>query len=253
MKKEQLTLMFPEIGETAITALPDDLVVCWYPSSGVGISEEVHLGETESFSGYNIIKHWQEQPSKLKPNLFIFSDIEEFEIPPTYDLFFSMDINKDLNFEKEELPPVDYNKHNDSYLSELFLSIDIEIYEQKKAEIEKRYLEQLGKIQLIKKENVFILLVRCENEEVYQRFILNKIKVPLLTLNRPMDNFIFNYGINLEELGVQDFIAGKSYVSGLRVCNQFKIYPDFIFRCFEGIYHHLDLANLYSRVKINKQ
>ena len=249
MKKEQLTLMFPEINEQNMSLLPEDLVVCWYPSSGTGINGEVHLNEEELYSGYNIIKHWQEQPSKLKPNLFIFSDILEFEIPPTYDLVFLMDINKDLNFEKEELPPVDNNKHNDSYLSEIFHSIDIEIYEQKKAEIEKRYLEQLFKIQLIKKENVFILLVRCENEEVYRRLILNKIKVPLLTLNRPMDNFIFNYGINLEELGVQEFIAGKSYVSGLRVSDQFKIYPDFIFRCYEGIYHHLDLANLYSRVK----
>jgi hypothetical protein len=246
MKKDNLTLMFPEITEAAISSLPEDLVICWYPSSGVGINEDVFLREKEPFSGFNIVKHWQEQPSKLKPNFFIFSDIEEFEIPQTYDLVFSMEISKDKNFEREVIPPeldMEYDE-----ISEIFKIILLGNHEKEKAEREKKYKEQLVRIQLIKNEKSYVLLVCWENEEVYRRFILNKIKVPLLTLNRPMDNFISNYGINLEELGVQEFIAGKAFVSCLMVSNEFKIYPDFIFWDFEGIHHHQDLANLYSRV-----
>jgi hypothetical protein len=246
MKKEQLTLMFPEINESAITALPDDLVVCWYPSSGPGGGfEDINFRVNNRFSGFYALKCWKDQPSKLNPNLFIFSDIDWFEIPFTFELIYSTDFNKDLNFEKEELPPVDYNKHNDSYLPELFLSIDIEIYEQKKAEIDRKYFEQLGKIHLIRKDDLYVLLVCSENELVYQRFIQNKIKVPLLTLNSSDDYFIQNNGINLDLLGVQEFIANTDEARFLSISDEFQVCSEFRFSNGYGSY----LTNLYSRVK----
>lgn len=246
MKKNNLISMFPEISETVIASLPEDLTVCWYPSSGPGAIQTYSFRGNNRASGYCAIQHWENQPSKLKPNFFLFSDIDGFEIPFTYELVFSIDFNKDLNFQKEELTPIDYDSFEDNYLQELFLSYAIEDYAKKKADIEKRYMEQLGKIHLIKKENIYVMLVCSENEVVYQRFVQNNIKIPLLTLNRPMDNFIYNQGINLDLLGVQEFIVSDIDSSYLTINNDFQIHPEFLFESYEG---YTDFAKLYSRVK----
>ena len=244
MKKNNLQSLFPEISETAIASLPEDLTVCWYPSSGA--ETEMIYVENNCFLGYCAVHYWETQPSKLKPNFFIFTDVAEFEIATTYDLVFSMDINKDLNFEKEELTPIDYDSFKDNYLQEIFLSSAIEEYAKKKADIEKRYMEQLGKIHLIKKDNLYVLLVRCENEKVYQRFIQNNIKVPLLTLNRTMDSFIHFRGINLDLLGVQEIITNTGEARNMNISEEFQVFPDFYFQSQAGFG---DIVNLYSRVK----
>lgn len=246
MKKNNLTLLIPEISETGISTLPEDLTVCWYPSSGPGAIQSSRFSGNDRCSGYCAIQHWETQPSILKPNLYIFSDIEGFEIPTTYELVFSTDFNKILNYEKEELTPIDYDSFEDNYLKEMFLSFAIEDYTKKKADIEYRYMEQLSKIHLIKKENLFVLLIRCENEVLYQRFIQNNIQIPLLTLNRPMDEFIHNRGIDLDLLGVQELIASDTDSRYFTINNDFQIHPEFVFESYEG---YADFANLYSRVR----
>jgi hypothetical protein len=246
MKKEQLTLMFPEINESAITALPDDLVVCWYPSSGPGGGfEDINFRVNNRFSGFYVLRCWKDQPSKLNPNLFIFSDIDWFEIPFTFELIYSTDFNKDLNFEKEELISPEEIDWDQYYLQELLREGYEADYKNKKAEIDRKYFEQLGKIHLIRKEDIYVLLVCSENELVYQRFIQNKIKVPLLTLNRSDDYFIQNNGINLDLLGVQEFIANTDEARFLSICDEFQVGPEFLFSNGYGSY----LVNLYSRVK----
>ena len=247
MKKNNLQSLFPEISETAIASLPEDLTVCWYPSSGPGAIQSSRFSGNDRCSGYCAIQHWETQPSILKPNLYIFSDIEGFEIPTTYELVFSTDFNKILNYEKEELIHPDDIEYDE--VSEIFrvLGVDQEIYNRRKAEIEKEYFEQLSKIHLIKKENLFVLLIRCENEVLYQRFIQNNIQIPLLTLNRPMDEFIHNSGIDLDLLGVQELIASDTDSRYLTINNDFQIHPEFVFESYEG---YADFANLYSRVKV---
>jgi hypothetical protein len=83
MRKEVLIRLFPVLSEIEIDALPNELVVCWYPSSGARSDLE------SPFCGYIALKHWQEQPAKLKPNFFIFSDVDYFEIPEEAEILFS--------------------------------------------------------------------------------------------------------------------------------------------------------------------
>jgi hypothetical protein len=105
-------------------------------------------------------------------------------------------------------------------------------------------------IQIITYKECVFILVQGTNEYIYKRFIEEGVKIPLLTLNRPMDPFIFDHGIDIEKLGVQEFIAGHSYVSSLVFGDDFKKHPDFIFQTIVGeVSQHNDLANLYSRVK----
>ncbi len=105
------------------------------------------------------------------------------------------------------------------------------------------------RIQLVNYKNKFFLLVQSSNEVVYNRFTIEKVCISSLILNRPMDPFIFNHGIDLKELGVNEFISGHSYVSSLVFGDEFKKHPDFIFQTIVGEFsQHNDLANLYSQV-----
>ena len=69
MKKEDLLKVFPSLNEMEIQTLPNELVICWYPSSGVGADLN------DNFCGYAAMRHWQEQPCKLKPNFSAFSNL----------------------------------------------------------------------------------------------------------------------------------------------------------------------------------
>jgi len=53
-------------------------------------------------------------------------------------------------------------------------------------------------------------------------------------------------------MGIQEFIAGHSYVSSLNFGEEFKKYPDFVFQILknENADSYVDYANLYSRVSI---
>ena len=118
MKKEELLKVFPSISEDDLKKLPNELVICWYPSSGSGCNHETY------YSGYNVVKHWQEQPSRLKPNLFIFSDWEAFEIHDQAEILFTKSFFEDPVIEFLNNPIIiDYDLiPNDHYIhSEQFI------------------------------------------------------------------------------------------------------------------------------------
>jgi hypothetical protein len=224
MKREKLMKVFPFLGERELKKLPQDLVVCWYPSSGAGTNHKII--SSDSGSGYNAVIHWQEQPSTFKPNLLIFSDIEEFKIPVQADVLFTMLISEDSNF--------------DHSISEDVLLVQ----EDNRGSI--------MSITIIKHLETFFILVQSTNEYLYNQFVNQGIEIPLLTLNRPTDIFIHNNSIDIQRLGIQEFIAGHSYVSCLTYGKEFKKHPDFVFQIYRTeLVEYIDDANLYSRVNIN--
>lgn len=297
MKKELLLRLFPAFEEKDLESLPEELVVCWYPSSGTGTNQEILFDD--NYSGYIAEKHWREQPTKLKPNLFIFSDVCEFEFHESFKLICSKTIVEDKIISLLNNPIiVDYGVFskgdlafdesfekvtkflfarglldiNDSYQKIVNQTSAVE-YEQSKLEIkilleaglidkesvikdrkrkETCSLEDgtfgpvpMKRISIINLKNNFYILVQATNKYLYERFIEQGIHIPLLTINRPMDGFVFNRGINLEKLGVEEFIAGQPYVSSLIFGEEFKKHSDFVFQYFEDPFHE-DMANLYS-------
>jgi hypothetical protein len=238
LKKEDLLKVFPSLNEMEIQTLPNELVICWYPSSGVGADLN------DNFCGYVALRHWQEQPSKLKPNFFIFSDILEFELPLDYELIFSIELNI------EKIKGGDLLEEKFTFDGTLLEGCD-EIFLGDQFRTNKEVLT-LKRLVLLKKNGLFLLLVQAENEYVYSSFIQEKIQIPLLTINRPWDPFVRDNGIEIEKLGIQEFIAGYSYVSCLIFGEEFKKYPDFVFQTLRNEYtSNEDLANLYSRNNIN--
>jgi hypothetical protein len=234
MKKTELLKLFPSLSKSDLKVLPDDLIICWYPSSGTGsVSETI-------FNGYNTVIHWRDQPSKLKPNLYIFSDFEEFEIPNNFDLIFVIEQNVELVKSQEN------TQERVSFDGSLLEGCD-EILLGNQFDSNQEIL-RLKKIILLQNKGSFFMLIQSENEFVYSRFIDEKIKIPLLTINRPMDPFVLHKGINIHDLGIQEFIAGHSYVSSLNFGEEFKKYPDFVFqiRKNENSDSIVDYANLYS-------
>ena len=62
-----------------------------------------------------------------------------------------------------------------------------------------------------------------------------------------MDQFIFDNGIDIKKLGIQEFIAGHSYVSSLTFGEEYFKHADFVFQIFRSEENeHIDMANLYS-------
>lgn len=323
MKKEDLLKVFPSLNEMEIQTLPNELVICWYPSSGVGADLN------DNFCGYVAMRHWQEQPCKLKPNFFIFSDIVDFDVPAGAEVLFEekllptnhildflnnpIEINynllshklkstsrillddierllelgliDELDFIKEfenadflddlerlfelgmidELDLITEFENADSVNDKEFKKLEIKLLIEKGIFEKQKLIDRFKEIDinnlmdviigpfksiiLINLNNFFFLLVQGRNESIYERFIDENIKIPLLTLNRPMDPFIFDNGIDIEKLGIEEFIAGHSYVSSLIFGEEFKKYPDFVFGTIrrEQVEHH-DLANLYARL-----
>jgi hypothetical protein len=292
MKKEELIKLFPCISEEDIEQLPDELAVCWYPSSGSHFTKE-----NDNWSGYHISTLWQRQSTSLKPNLFIFTDVQPFVIPPDARLLYSQLIVKDYITEFLELhPSIELLPHDHplkidpisairSYsMLARFLEKEIylpspgedlrsqRVYEKriifqnlleasviKKEDIEKERenvisrellegpLGIISKISIIEYMGCQFILVQASNETLYSRLIGEKVKVPMLTVNRPMDPFIEHGRISLEELGVRELIGGQAYVSGMNLSN-FKKFPDFIFQKLTLYHGHMgtDLANFYS-------
>jgi hypothetical protein len=293
MKREEILKLFPGILDEEIKDLPNELVVCWYPSSGTGCdSETLYRGY-----GYNIIDHWKQQPSNFKPNLFIFSDIDEFDLPKEAEVLFNRSFFEHpvINFLNNpiivdyDLIPDDHHIHeseryikdlgrlfdlglldenhwlskfenprspaeNEIYKLEIKLLLDAGVFpkdkiveELKKKEfihVEEGLFGPVKTLSIIRYLETFFLLVQTTNKYLYGRFVEEEIKIPLLTLNRPMDPFIFDHGIDIEKLGIQEFIAGHSYVSSLVFGDEFKKHPDFVFQLFNEV--HNDMANLYS-------
>jgi hypothetical protein len=236
MNKEEILKLFPGIKEDMIKMIPEEIITCWYPSSGSKCSPET------GWSGYNIIKHWEVQPSKLKPNLYIFSDFEEFEIPNNFDLIFAIEQNVELVKSQEN------TQERMSFDGSLLEGCD-EILLGNQFDSNQEIL-RLKKLILLHNKGSFFMLIQSENEFVYSRFINEKIKIPLLTINRPMDSFVLSQGININDLGIQEFIAGHSYVSSLNFGEEFKKYPDFT---FNSSINYEDIANLYSKINLKNE
>jgi hypothetical protein len=293
MKREELLKIFPSLTESEIQDLPNELVVCWYPSSGTGCdSETLYNGY-----GYNILDHWKQQSSNFKPNLFIFSDAREFNIHEEAEVLFTKTyfedsvisfldnpitvdydlipndhyINESEQFIKDlgrlfELGLVDENHwmsefenprspaENEIYKLEIKLLLEAGVFpkdnivkERKQKEYNNLINGLFGPVKtlsIIRYLETFFILVQTTNKFLYSRFVEEEIKIPLLTLNRPMDPFIFDNGIDIKKLGIQEFIAGHSYVISLVFGDEFKKHPDFVFQLFNKV--HNDMANLYS-------
>jgi hypothetical protein len=293
MKKEDILKLFPSVMRVDLNVLPEEIVACWYPSSGIGCEIDV------LYNGYQAVGHWRDQPSKLKPNLFIFSDIEEFDIHQEAEVLYSATFYEDPIIEFLNNPAdIDFNvlpadhsinkfsanqfvedlRHlfelgmvdEDHFMTrlenanspdeaavikfEIKLLMEAGVFSKEKIIDKQKRKESsylldvvLGPIKalsIIKYLDTFFILVRTTNKHIYNRFLDESVKIPLLTLNRPQDNFVvFENGIDIEKLGIQEFIAGHSYVSSLIFGEEFKKYPDFLFQLHNG---HDDLANLYS-------
>lgn len=290
MKKEELLKVFPSLSEKEIEALPEELVVCWYPSSG---------------SHFEAANHWKGD-NTINPNCFIFSDASRFEFPVEARIICSKKVNNnyhELLTDFFEMPfdltlfPADHavNQNIEVFktqvttLYSIFMLTEDELIIKKNSDLfctetmEKRIQLQILHdsnlidfnsfkqsvlneslieeandlingdtpspllIQIVSYNECIFILVQGTNEYVFKRFIEEGVKIPLLTLNRPMDPFIFDHGIEIEKLGVQEFIAGQSYVSSLVFGDEFKKHPDFVFQSHrnEDAFHE-DLANLYS-------
>jgi hypothetical protein len=296
MKREEILKLFPGILDEEIKDLPNELVVCWYPSSGTGCdSETLYRGY-----GYNILDHWKQQPSNFKPNLFIFSDIDEFDLPKEAEVLFTKTYFEDpiitflnnLDSIDYSLFPSDDNLFDSRYSSDmkriyqlglvsfdeliknienatsliekekdkLILKILVDSGEVNKEKIieERKNIEahnlesgKYGSIKMVtflKFLNTYFILVQGTNEYIYNRYVEEDIKIPLLSLNRPVDPFIcLEKGINIKKLGIQEFIAGNRHVSYLTFGEECFKHPDFVFQTFgdENNYFE-DIANLYS-------
>jgi hypothetical protein len=293
MKREELLKLFPGILDEEIKDLPNDLVVCWYPSSGTGCDSET------LYNGYgiNILDHWKQQSSNFKPNLFIFSDIREFDLHDEVEVLFTKTYFEDPIIEfLSNLDSIDYSlfpsddylldsryindikhlyslgiigsdddliqaienatslieKENNKLIFKILVDANL-VLKDKIIDIRKKneaYSLESGKygslkmVTFMKFLDTYFILVQGTNEYIYKRFIEEDVKIPLLTLNRPMDPFIFDQGIDIKKLGIQEFIAGHSYVSSLVLGDEFKKHPDFVFQLFNEV--HNDIANLYS-------
>ena len=292
MKKVELLKLFPSLLKNILEMLPEELTVCWYPSSGAGYNPE------ESWSGYNILDHWKKQPSKLKPNLFIFSDVDFFEIHPEAEVLFSNTFFQDpiIDF---ILSPVNFNlipndhagKVNfkefsneikllfdlgllqesnyfigkdddllstdsaikkltlDILINEGCLKLDSLIENQKNQEvldIVNGNTEPIKSIILQKYLGNFVLMIQSPNEYVYSRFLDEKIQIPMLTINRPLDPFVTQNGIDIKVLGIKELIVGRNYVNSIILGDEFKKYPDFVFQRLRNT-NAEDIANFYSR------
>ena len=239
MKREELLKVFPSLSEKGIQALPSELVICWYPSSGAGSNQDIVRNDC---AGYHAVKHWREQPSNLKPNFFIFSDLMEFERPLNFNLIFTIE----LNIEKVIYKGSDLIVEKKTFDGTLLEGCD-EIFFGDQEVIEKKEVLTLKHLTLLENKGLFFLLVQTENEFIYSSFIEENINIPLLTLNRPMDPFIFDNGIDIKKLGIKEFIAGRGYVISLLFGDEFFKYPDFVFQIIRNEdSEHKDIANLYS-------
>lgn len=168
MKKEELLKVFPCLSYEEIEDLPTDLLLCWYPSCG---------------NHFDAAFDWQRQNTKLIPNLFIYSDNSDFDIPSEAEVFYSKIV------EGGDLKPKNGVVH----------------------------------LTLLKFKENWFFLVNSENEYLYLSFLEQQINIDCLYVNRPCDSFLSDRGpdadqvhfIDIERIGVDLLISGKN--NGLRV------------------------------------
>jgi hypothetical protein len=89
-----------------------------------------------------------------------------------------------------------------------------------------------------------ILLILCLY--LNKLFIEENIKIPAMTIHRPIDPFILN--CDIDRLGVEEVIGGYQYVGNLRNIGELNKHPEFNFQP-SPIIGEWDTANFYSRRK----
>lgn len=190
MKREEILKLFPGILEEEIKDLPNELVVCWYPSSGTGCdSETLYRGY-----GYNILDHWKQQPSNFETNLFIFSDIDEFDLPDESEVLFTKTYFED--------PIITFLNNLDSIDYSLFPSDDTLFDSRYSSDI--KHLFGLGMI-----GSVDDLINNIENAtsliEIEKNKLILKILVDSAEVNKKE---VIQERINQEVFNLRDGIVG---------------------------------------------
>jgi hypothetical protein len=240
MKKEDILKLFPSILEDELIKLPEEFVVCWYPSSG---------------NHFDSALDWREQKTKLIPELFIYTDTSVYEIPSDAEVIFSK-IFEGGEFRKkiveEEEKKEEWKRSWEGTLLEGIEYINL----NSQQESDSKYFKGIVQIIFLKLKDNWFFLVQVENEYLYLSFEEKGIKIDCLYVNRPCDSFLSDRGpggpdpdqinlIDIERIGVDLLISGRN--NGLRVpfsddylkISEFEINNE----PFEG-----DIGFLYSRI-----
>jgi hypothetical protein len=205
MKKEELLKVFPCLSYEEIEDLPTDLLLCWYPSCG---------------NHFDAAFDWQRQNTKLTPNLFIYSDTSDFDIPSKAEVFYSKIVEGgDL---KPKISKEIIEEEKKSWDGTWFEGLDHLLFDQPVPK-EPEYFNGVVHLTLLKFKENWFFLVNSENEYLYLSFLEQQINIDCLYVNRPCDSFLSDRGpdadqvnfIDIERIGVDLLISGKN--NGLRV------------------------------------
>jgi hypothetical protein len=204
MKKDDVLKLFPGILEEEINKLQKEFIVCWYPSSS---------------NHFNAAFDWVREEISVNPDVFIYTDTTEFEIPTEAEVIFSRKIESEKFIEKTK-------ENNEISLDGTWLK-GIEQFEQILLEhsYNKEYdcFAGILHVTLLRLNEVWFFLVQVENEYLYLSVVEKRIKIDCLLVNRPCDSFLSDRGsnpnqinfIDIKKVGVDLLITGK--YNGIRM------------------------------------
>jgi hypothetical protein len=235
MKREELLNVFPFLLEAEINDLPNELVVCWYPSSG---------------SHFDAALDWQRQKTKLTPNLFIYTDTWDFEIPIDSKVIYYQAVEASelkCNIIKEII-----DEENKSWDGTWLEGTD-HIFFERPVPKEPEYFVDIVHLTILKYKENWFFLVNSENEYLYLSLLEQQINIDCLYVNRPCDSFLSDcesdservHFIDIERIGVDLLISGKN--NGLRVpfSDDYLMISEFE---ITNEPYNPDIAVLYSRI-----
>lgn len=235
MKREELLKLFPSLVAEEIQDLPEELVVCWYPSSG---------------NHFDAAFDWQRQNTKLVPNLFIYSDNSDFEIPADAQVCCSATVES-VDLRSKIVKESTEEEEKKTWDGTLLEGLDYIFFDQPEAK-EPEYFRGIVHLTLMKYEEKWFFLINTENEYLYLSFLEHQIIVDCLYVNRPCDSFLSDRGpnpdqvhfIDISRIGVSTFISGKNNGIRLPLSEEYKIISEFDINNphFEG-----DIGQIYSR------
>jgi hypothetical protein len=155
----------------------------------------------------------------VNPDVFIYTDTTEFEIPTEAEVIFSRKIESEKFIEKTK-------ENNEISLDGTWLK-GIEQFEQILLEhsYNKEYdcFAGILHVTLLRLNEVWFFLVQVENEYLYLSVVEKRIKIDCLLVNRPCDSFLSDRGsnpnqinfIDIKKVGVDLLITGK--YNGIRM------------------------------------
>lgn len=217
MKREELLKLFPSILDEEIKDLPNDLVVCWYPSSG---------------SHFDASLDWQRQNTKLTPNLFIYSDTRDFDIPSDAIVFYSK-IVEGSNLKSKIIEEI-IEEEKKSWDGTWLEGTDHIFFEQPVPK-EPDYFVGIVHLTILKFNENWFLLVNSENEYLYLSLLERQINIDCLYVNRPCDSFISDRGpnpdqihfIDINKIGVSILISGRNNGIRLPLSEEYQLISEF--------------------------